>query len=401
MREVFVAGAAMTTFGKFPERGLRSLSEEAVAAALADAGASPDEVEIALFANAGAGLLTGQEMIRGETALRGSGVLGAPIVNVENACASGATAFHLAWLSVASGQTEVALAVGAEKMSHPDRARAFVTLMTALDLERLAAVEPETIGPDLLPAPAPGRSPFMEVYARLTREYQERSGATEEDFALSAVKSHRNAARNPKAQYRDEVTVEQVLSSREIVPPLRLLMCAPVGDGAAALVLASREAVRRLGADPVRVLATVLRTGRDIDAGEPLVTRTARLAYAMAGIDPEEVNVAEVHDAAAPAELMALDELGLGGEHGAAASLRAGELDLDGRIAVNPSGGLQSKGHPIGATGAAQLVELVDQLRGRAAGRQVPGAEIALAENGGGFLDPEPAVAGVTILSRS
>jgi acetyl-CoA acyltransferase len=401
MREVFVAGAAMTPFGKFPERGLRSLSEEAVADALADAGAGAEQVEMAFFANAGAGLLTGQEMIRGETSLRGSGILGAPIVNVENACASGATAFHLAWLSVASGQSEIALAVGAEKMSHPDRTRAFVTLMTALDLERLAAAEPESIGPDLLPAPAPGRSPFMEVYARLTREYQERSGATAEDFALSAVKSHRNAALNPVAQYRDEVTVEQVLASREIVAPLRLLMCAPIGDGAAALVLASREATRRLGVDPVRVVATVLRTGRDSGAREPLVTRAARQAYAMAGIEPDDVDVAEVHDAASPAELMVLDELGLGGPHGAAAALRAGELEIDGRLAVNPSGGLQSKGHPIGATGCAQLVELADQLRGRGGGRQVPGAEIALAENGGGFLDPEPAVAGVTILSRS
>lgn len=389
MREVYVAGAVSTAFGKVVERSLRSFAEEAVAAALSDAGAQPDDVEAVYFANAVAGLISGQESIRGQIALRHTGLLGLPVINVENACASSSTAFHLAVGAIAAGQLDVALVVGAEKMTHVDRTRTFGAFNGAVDREEF----------DL--DAAPNQSLFMDLYAEMTREYAERSGATREDFAAVVVKSHANAAGNPTAQYRDPVTVEQVLSSRLISDPLTLLMCSPIGDGAAALLLASRTGLERLDADPVRVLATTVLSRREGEPrGDHVVTRAARKAYAQAGITPADVDVVELHDAAAPAELFVPEELGLVPEGGGVDLLRSGGSALTGRLPLNPSGGLLSRGHPVGATGCAQIVELVDQLRARCGARQVPGARVALAENGGGWMAGGPAVASVTVLGR-
>jgi acetyl-CoA acetyltransferase len=326
-------------------------------------------------------------MVRGQTALRDTGLLGIPIFNVENACASASSAFHLAATAVTSGQCETALVVGAEKLVHPDKQRSFDALGAAIDLERRGDLEALIYGEDGDPG---GGSLFMDIYAMLAERYMARSGATERDFAQVAVKNHHHGALNPRAQYRDEVTVEQVLASREISGPLRLLMCSPIGDGAAALVL------RASGGD-IRVRATALATGRD-DDGPLAVERAARRAYEQAGVEPGDVDVAEVHDAAAPAELQIYEELGLCGSGEGPAFLASGATALGGRVPVNPSGGLLSKGHPVGATGCAQLVELTDQLRGRAGARQVQGARIGLAENAGGFLGPDQAVAAVTIL---
>src|SRR5215210_7036243 len=235
MRDVVITGAGMTRFGKFPDRGVRSLAEEAVREALGDANAEANEVEMVFFANAVAGLITGQEMIQGQVALRNTGLLGVPIVNVENACASASTAFNLAYLAVASGQAEVALALGASSRARPD----------------------DSGSPAMLVADAPpgsSRSFFMDIYAAMTRQYMQKSGATPRDFAEVAVKNHHHGSLNPKAQYRSEVTVEEVLESREVSNPLTLLMCSPVGDGAAALVLCSEEYAKRVGAETVRVL---------------------------------------------------------------------------------------------------------------------------------------------------
>ncbi len=422
-RDVFVAGAGMTAFGKF-DRSIRSLAEEATADALADAGAAPGDVEMAFFSNAVAGILTGQEMIRGQVALRHTGILGVPIVNVENACASGSSAFYLAWMAVASGAVEVALAIGSEKLTHPDKMRSFAAIGTAVDLDSLGpagkaalnrmllAAMPDSgsplpaVGPEVEPGvrgvPAGGgKSPFMDIYAAMTRQYMERSGATVEDFARVAVKNQGNGLLNPKAQYGAELTVEDVLASREISPPLTLLMCSPIGDGSAAIVLASEDAVRRLGSDAVRVRSTVLVSGRDRTPDqEGAVERAVRGAYEVAGVGPEDLDVCEVHDAAAPAELMIYEDLGLCSPGDGPKLLQSGETALGGRVPVNPSGGLLSKGHPIGATGCAQLVELTDQLRGRCGARQVEGARVALAENGGGFLGSDPAAIVITVLSK-
>ena len=392
MTEVFVAGAHVIPFGKFPETSLRELATAATAGALADAGADPSDIGSVFFANSAAGALTGQHAIRGQVALQDTGLLGAPITNVENACASGSTAFNLAHAAIASGTAEIALAVGAEKLTHPDKAKTFAIFNAGWDIERFGGGEEGR-----------SHSAFMDVYAGMAREYMERSGATVEDFAAISVKSHRNGALNPNAQYRDPLTVEEVLASREISPPLRLLMCSPIGDGAAALVLASEDGLKRLpGADPVRVLAATLRSGSRLDpadAGETAPTIAARDAYERAGVGPDDVDVVEIHDAAAPAELIVTEELGLAGPGEGPELLRSGATSLGGRVPVNPSGGLLSRGHPVGATGCAQLVELTDQLRGRCGPRQVEGAEIALAENGGGWLGGDPAAVTITILA--
>ena len=407
MRDIYVAGAAMTRFGKFPDTTIRALAEEAANGALEDAGVTAADVGMVFFSNAVAGLLTNQEMIRGQVALRYTGLLGVPMVNVENACASASSAFYLACMAVGSGAADVALAVGAEKLTHEDRARSFAAIGTAVDQQQVAELQQwASSGSAGSPLPEqadslPGgkRSFFMDIYAANSRAYMKDSGATRQDFAEVAVKSHRHAALNPYAQYRALVTVEDVLASREIAPPLTLLMCSPIGDGAAALVVCSPAAARRLGAR-VRVRGCALVSGRDRRPGEPgAVERAAQAAYEEAGVGPGDLDVVELHDAAAPAELMTYEELGLCGEGEGPALLASGATGLGGRIPVNPSGGLLSKGHPIGATGCAQLVELTDQLRGRCGQRQVAGASVALAQNGGGFLGTDAAAMVVTLLS--
>jgi acetyl-CoA acyltransferase len=395
VQDIYIAGTGMTRFGKQLERTLRSLAEEAVSDALADAGAQPDDIGFVFFSNAVAGLITGQACVPGQAALRHTGLLGCPIVNVENACASGSTAFTLACTALAAGSAEIAIVVGAEKLSHADKARSFAAFSSGYDQE-----EPPTIVPAQENG-SPARSVFMDVYAHIARDYMQRSGATVEDFAQVAVKAHEHGTLNPKAQYGESITIEQVLGSRVVTDPLTLLMCSPLSDGAAALVLATEAGLRRLDADPVRVLASVLVSGRDRRNGDRSAPeRAAQAAYAQAGIGPDGVDVIELHDAAAPAELIVCEELGLCEPGGAPELLRSGATALGGRIPINPSGGLQSKGHPVGATGCAQLVELADQLRGRCGQRQVSGAQIALAENGGGYLENDPAVATVAILSR-
>jgi acetyl-CoA acyltransferase len=413
MRDVYIAGAAMTRFGKFPDTTIRALAEEATRGALRDAGVEAADIGMVFFSNAVAGLLANQEMIRGQVALRHTGLLGVPMVNVENACASASTAFYLACMAVGSGAADVALAVGSEKLTHEDRSRSFAAIGTAVDQLQVAELRqwasPRSAGSPLPeqadslhagPAGGGKRSFFMDIYAANSRAYMLSSGATRQDFAQVAVKSHRHAALNPCAQYRSEVTAEDVLASREIAPPLTLLMCSPIGDGAAAMVVCSPDAARRLGAR-VRVRACALVSGRDRRPGEPgAVERAAQAAYEDSGVGPSDLDVVELHDAAAPAELMAYEELGLCGEAGGPALLASGATGLGGRIPVNTSGGLLSKGHPIGATGCAQLVELSDQLRGRCGQRQVNGARVALAQNGGGFLGTDAAAMVVTVLSR-
>jgi acetyl-CoA acetyltransferase len=420
MREVYVAGAAMTRFGKFPDTTIRALAEEATRGALDDAGVTAADVGMVFFSNAVAGILTNQEMIRGQVALRHTGLLGVPMVNVENACASASSAFYLACMAVVSGAVDVALAVGSEKLTHEDRSRSFAAIGTAVDQLQLAELQqwassgsagsPLPEQADSLPADTRGgaaaeqagggkRSFFMDIYAASSRAYMKSSGATREDFAQVAVKSHRHAALNPYAQYNMEVTVDDVLASREIAPPLTLLMCSPIGDGAAALVVCSPEVARRLGAH-VRVRACALVSGRDRGRGEPgAVERAAQASYEQAGVGPSDLDVVELHDAAAPAELMTYEELGLCGEGEGPVLLASGATALGGRMPVNPSGGLLSKGHPIGATGCGQLVELAEQLRGRCGQRQVAGARVALAQNGGGFLGTDAAAMVVTVLS--
>jgi acetyl-CoA acetyltransferase len=389
----------MTRFEK-SRRSLKELVGDAVTQTLADSSATAGDVHAAYVGNAVAGLITGQEMIRGQVLLRPLGIEAIPIFNVENACASAASAFHLGWQAVACGAHDVVLCVGAEKLTHEDKSVGLAAIGTAVDVEARAEMA-EAMGtePD-----SAKRSFFMDIYAEMTKQYMRRSGATTEQFAEVVVKNQHNGALNPRAQYGSELTVAEVLATREVVWPLTLLMCSPISDGAAAVVLASEEARRRLNARPgPRVRASVVVSGNRHDHDDPTAGSTGRaaaLAYEAAGIEPGELDCVEVHDATAPAELIAYEQLGLARPGGGPELIESGETKLGGRLPVNTSGGLLSKGHPIGATGIAQLCEATWQLRGEAGPRQVEGARVALTQNGGGWLEGDSAAMSVHILSR-
>jgi acetyl-CoA acetyltransferase len=361
----------MTKFAKQPDRSLKDLTAEAVNAAIKDAGQTVGEVQSCYFGNAVAGSITGQEMLAGQFLLRPLGFGGIPVFNVENACASASTAFHLAWQAVATGVHDAVLAVGAEKMTHPDKARSFAAIGGSVDVETTPAD---------LPA---GRSFLMDMYAESSLRYMEQTGATRADFARVVVKNQRHGMLNPAAQYGGELTVEQVLAGREIVWPFTLQMCSPISDGAAAALLVSEELVPP-GGRVVAILASVVRSA-PADGSASVTGLAAGAAYEAAGIGPVDLDCAEVHDAAASAELVIYEQLGLTEPGGGAALIRSGQTALGGSLPVNTSGGLLARGHPIGATGLAQIVEAVVQLRGTAGARQVPGARLALTQNAGGW----------------
>jgi acetyl-CoA acyltransferase len=389
MRKVVIGGIGMTPFGKFLERNLKSLSEEAVSLALSDARVTVKDVDRVFFGNAAAGVVTGQEMIRAQSSLRNTGLDGIPMYNVENACASGSSALNLAWLSVASGQSETALVVGTEKLTHEDKAVSFGAFAKAVDLEE-PLPEGLTTGTGSL---------FMDLYAAKARKWMDKTGADASDFARVVVKSRRAGSLNPVAQFRKETSVEEVLASRMVSDPLTLFMCSSIGDGAAALFICSEEYAKNHDIRPVYIRASSIVSAKADGSGALVAVRAARAAYEEAGIGPEDVHVVELHDASAPAELIHYENLGLCAEGDAPKLIRSGDTDIGGRISVNPSGGLLSRGHPVGATGVAQIVELTQQLRGTAGARQRPGAKVALAENNGGQLAGDSAVALVTILS--
>jgi acetyl-CoA acetyltransferase len=395
---VTIAGAGMTRFAKSPLT-LRALAAEAVSSALADAGIGAGDVEAAYVGNGVAGLVTGQEMIRGQVMLRPLGIEGIPIFNVENACASAASALHLGWQAVAAGMHDVVLCLGAEKLTHPtDKAVGMDAIGTAVDVEMRAELAAE-LGEH---GDGSQRSFFMDLYAGMARDYMRTSGATARDFALVTVKNQHNGARNPRAQYGAELTVDEVLASRSIVEPLTLLMCSPISDGAAAVVLMSPRAVKRLGAGGPVIRASVVVSGNRHDKDDPTAgsaARAGRAAFAQAGIGPEDLDVAEVHDASAPAELIVYEQLGLADPGGGPELIGSGRTNLDGDLPINTSGGLLSKGHPIGATGLAQICEAVWQLRGDAGERQVDGARVALTQNGGGWLEGDSAAMSVHVLT--
>lgn len=406
-RAVCVLGVGMTRFGKHVDRSMKSLAGEAVAAALADAGVGREAVQAAFVGNAMQGIISGQECVRGQIVLRECGIGGIPMVNVENACASASSALHLAWQAVAGGFHDCVLALGMEKLYHPDKARSFAALAGAVDVELLAQLKEAlaTMG-GAGNGGSDRRSLFMDVYAAAARQHMARFGTTVRHFAAVAAKNSVHGSLNPRAQYQTPRTVEEVLASPVIAPPLTRLMCSPLGDGAAAALVVAQEYVdhlRRSGATagvPVRIAASALGTGRDRGADEPdPVVAVARRAYEQAGLGPADVDLAEVHDATAPAELMLYEELGFCPEGEGSRLVDAGETRLGGRRPVNPSGGLLSKGHPVGATGLAQIVEVVDQLRGRAGPRQVAGARVALTENAGGAVRGDPAAVVIHILT--
>jgi acetyl-CoA acetyltransferase len=326
-------------------------------------------------------MIQGQETMLGELIAASAGLAGTPVHNVKNACSSGADAVHLAWSAVAYGQYDCVLALGVEKMTHDDRARAMTALASAADR-----------------APSdPGRSVFMDLNAERAQRYMRESGATARHFALCAAKNRAHAVLNDNAAVREPITAAAVLADRIVVAPLTRAMCGGIADGAAAVVLASAAWARRRAIAAPRIVASALVSGAQ--AGSPsAIARAASAAFAQGGIAPGDVSLAEVHDPTAPQEMLDIEAIGLAAAGGAVGLVDDGATTLGGRLPVNVSGGLTSRGHPVGATGVAQIVELTRQLQGRAGRAQVDGARIALAQMAGGLLGGDSAVAAVHIL---
>jgi acetyl-CoA acetyltransferase len=358
MRKVLVIGGAVTKFGKHLDRNMKSLVGEAVGGALEDAGITKEQLEGAWVGNAAQGVLDGQECIRGQVVLRSMGIGGIPVVNVENACASSATALNGAWAMVALGEIEAALVLGMEKMYLEDKARAMAAFTGAMDQEILAMMieamkqQEEQVEKAQQAKGETGkkksgpRSVFMDVYAIIARAHMEKYGTTQRQLAAISTKIHYHSSMNPLAQYQTEFTVDEVLAAPEVAWPLTRPMCSPVGDGAAAAIICSEDFARKVGADgSVEVAACMLASGEDPREGEePTLTKLARKAYERAGVGPEDIDLAEVHDATAFGELYVTEELGFCpvGEGGPFAE--AGHTILGGRIPVNVSGGLESSG---------------------------------------------------------
>ncbi|MEC7397585.1 MAG: thiolase family protein [Pseudomonadota bacterium] len=410
--DVYLVGIGMTKFGPLPDKSVKDIAGNAVNATLSDAGIGIGDIESAYFANATQGALEGQYMIPGQVALRSIGLQGVPVVNVENACASASTALSLACKDIRSGDSSVALAVGAEKMITPDKAKNMAVLDGAIDvngrdktLDGLMALSDGFELPPEATEETGMRSVFMDVYAAIAKHHMKLHGTTQRQMAAVAAKNHDHSVHNERAQFRKSFTVDEVLEARKISWPLTLPMCSPISDGGAAAIVCSEDALDRFDKSrAVKVAASVIATGseRDPDDSNSHVTRIAAgRAYEKAGVGPEDMSVSEVHDASAIAEIMQTENLGFCeiGEGGALAE--SGATTIGGQIPVNPSGGLESKGHPIGATGLGQIYELATQLRGESGARQVEGARFGIAENGGGMHGIEEAVACITILERT
>lgn len=461
MRDVYIVGIHTIKFGKYLNQSIKALSTQAVRGALADASLDQRALQSVWFANSGWGESSYQHCIRGQVALRPMGIDALPITNVENACAGGSTAFHGAWKDVASGLFDVSMAVGAEKIHSANRFAVFAGFLSGTDVENIVpeakrlmadiAASPTSREPvPGMPAPSKAasgqrksrslsdrwrelrdqlvtgirlgetlgypqmrelaamskgdHSPFMDIYGFKAREHMRLYGSTPMQLAIIASKNHWHSSMNPNAQYQFEVSPEQVLADRIVSPPLTRAMCAPIGDGAAAAIVMSEEAARRHGlmGRAVRVRASILGSGRERADNEPDIgERLAKIAYERAGLGPQDIDCVELHDATAYGELHQTEALGFfaKGEGGRAAE--RGDTKIGGRIPVNTSGGLLSRGHPIGASGLAQIHELATQLRGEAGKRQVQGARLALAENGGGAIAKEEAAMCIHILEST
>jgi len=386
VRQVSIIGVGMTRFGKFLDRSLQDLGREATWNAIEDANVPAKDIELAYVGNALAPQLTELKGTIGQHSLTSAGIFGVPVVNVENACSSGSTALRGAYLEVASGNCDVALALGVEKLFCGDTARSAAAMAQGTTLAKFGFM-------------------FVALYAMQLRRWVEKYGVTKEQFAKVVVKNSYNGSLNPYAQFRKPMTIEEVLNSRVIAEPLTQYMCSTMGDGAAAAIVCARKiASKYTSKPPIHIAACELVSGTFTfpDAEhEPITKRAAKRAYKKAGIGPEDVNVAEVHDGMAPAELLLYEELGFCKEGEAGRMIDEGQTTLTGRIPVNPSGGLAAKGHPVAATGLAQVAEIVWQLRGEAGQRQVKNnPRIGLTENAGGWAADDNAACAVTILKR-
>ncbi|HEY0535634.1 MAG TPA: thiolase family protein [Actinoplanes sp.] len=364
MSDVYVTGGAMIPMGRYPASSYAGLAVPAVLAALNDAGIDRRQIDEVFCGHTFGGMLTGQRIVKE------MGIGGIPVSNIDNACSSGATALHQAYRAIRTGERDVVIVIGVEKLTQFGGG----TLPLIED-------DPEVGAGMVMPA----------LYAMRAQRYLHEREATVADLAAVSVKARRHGSRNPYAQYRKQVTAADVLAARPIADPLTLLMCCPTGDGAAALVLMSRRARERVDHPAMRVIASVLHSGRmDLGARDmlhPQITYdSAADAYAAAGVAPQDLDVVELHDAFSIAELVYYEALGLCEPGDSAKLLASGGTTYGGRTVVNPSGGLLAKGHPVGASGAAQVVEMLWQLTGRAGDRQVEDARLGLTHVTGGGI---------------
>ncbi len=373
MRRVAVIGAGMTRFGERWEEGMRELAVEAGVRALESAGVRGSQIQALYVGNMSGGRFIGQEHI-GALAADYLGLNPIPSTRIEAACASGGLAFRQAYLSIAGGEFDLVVAGGIEKMTDVLTGQATTTLGGAADQEW------ETFF----------GATFPSIYALMARRHMHEYGTTEEQLAMVAVKNHDNGLKNPYAQFRKKITVEDVLNSSPVATPLKLLDCSPITDGAAAVVLASEEMARKITDDPVWINAsaqasdTLALHSRSSFTSIPATRLAAEKAYQKAGIKPKDVDVAEVHDCFTIAEIMAVEDLGFVPKGEGGKAYEEGMFELGSDISVNTSGGLKACGHPVGATGIKQVAEVFWQLRGEAGERQIPDAEIGLTHNVGG-----------------
>ena len=379
LQDAFVTGVGFHPFGRFPDKTLKEIASQAALAALNDAGLDPDGVDAVFCSNAYAGLLNGQESVRGETWVRTLGIGGIPIINVENACAGGGTAVYLATMAVRSGQFSRVLVVGAEKMYSGDTAHAIAALATSSDIEFTQGIGMQ----------------FAAVDAIRVKKVMAEENIGEDALNWITSKSHNNGALNPNAHFQKPMTPEEVQASRMIADPVRLYMCSAISDGAAACVISSDRGNRK-----VRIAGSALASSpvRARQGNRSTAMRAAEACYRQAGVGPEAIDFAEVHDAVAPIELIYYRDLGFCAPGEVARFVAEERSALGGSMPFNPSGGINSRGHPVGATGIAQICELTLQLSGDAGKRQLDRARRGLALNAGGWMGEDPAVNAVHIL---
>lgn len=379
-RPVYISGIGFHPFGRHHQKTLRELAQVAALAAIDDAGIKTGDLDVAVCSNAFAGVLNDMENIRGHIWLRALGIADIPIFNTESACASGSSAVHLAMLSLRSGAYDTALVVGAEKMNLNDTPRIIRALSASCDLEAMGGIGIQ----------------FSAVDAIRVRELMKQEDIGEDVLEWITVKSHENGVNNPIAQYRKAVTAEEVRASRIIADPIKLLMCSAISDGAAAMVLTTRRPP-----NPIQVVASAAASSPFKERPEALsiAVGASQRAYEMAGLGPEDIDLVEVHDAVSPAELIYYRDLGFAAPGEVAKFVQEGRPAINGQVPFNPSGGINSRGHPIGATGVAQIAECVHQLRGTA-GTQVEGARTALIHNAGGWMGHGPASCNIHILQK-
>lgn len=415
MTDVYIVGSYSSAFGKFPDRSFKDLTREVYLGVLADAGlASGNDIGMAWFGNCGM-WTDGQGSIRGQVCLtplvrEGMFPERVPVINVEGGCATASIALHGAWKDVLSGQTDLSIAFGVEKTfnpASPEKTKALfdggIDQYDPDEWMAYYAAAGEASGKPF--EPGPGRTIFMDTYAMQAAWHMRTHGTTERQIAMACAKNHNASVHNPKAQYRFPLTVEEVLADRPVSWPLTRSMCAPIGDGAAAALVCSGAWLARqpaaVRARAVRIAASTMTAGKYRRLDEPGLSQlAAQKAYKAAGVTPQDIDLAEVHDATSFCEIYQSEMLGFCGIGEGGRLVESGATTLGGSIPINLSGGLVSKGHPVGATGLSMIDELMLQLRGEAGARQVSGARIALAENGGGVMGFDEAACSVMILQK-